>query len=341
MGALNDGALCLMTSIGHRTGLFDTLASMDSGTSHEIAEKASLNERYVREWLGAMVTSRVVDCDPDSLKYSLPQEHASFLSSEVSPDNIAVFTQYIPVLANVEDDIVDCFRNGGGVPYSRFSRFHEVMADDSAQSVLSALFDHILPLVPNISEDLDGGISVMDVGCGSGRAVNRMAERYPNSSFVGLDLSEEAIETATADARDRNITNARFQVQDLSTFADDAESEAYDFVTAFDAIHDQARPRSVLKGIYRSLKPGGTFLMQDIRGSGHHHGDLDHPIGPFLYTISTMHCMTVSLAQNGEGLGAMWGEKLAKELLNEAGFARVEVNQLEHDFQNSFYVMQK
>ncbi|HLL40507.1 MAG TPA: hypothetical protein VK357_12700, partial [Rubrobacteraceae bacterium] len=65
------------------------------------------------------------------------------------------------------------------------------------------------------------------------------------------------------------------------------------------------------------------------------------PIGPFLYTISTMHCMTVSLAQGGEGLGAMWGEEKAKDMLKEAGFTRVEVKQLPHDFQNYYYIATK
>lgn len=110
---------------------------------------------------------------------------------------------------------------------------------------------------------------------------------------------------------------------------------------AFDAVHDQAEPAAVLAGIAGVLRPDGVYLMQDIAGSSHLHNNVDHPLGPFLYTISCMHRMTVSLAQNGEGLGAMWGEEKAKEMLGEAGFGELEVRRLPHDLQNSYYVARR
>jgi hypothetical protein len=124
--------------------------------------------------------------------------------------------------------------------------------------------------------------------------------------------------------------------RDLSTFDVDAEPEAYDYVATFDAVHDQAKPLAMLRGIRRSLEPGGTYLMQDIQGSSHHHENMDHPGGPLMYMISTMHCMTVSLAQGGDGLGAMWGEQKARELLAEAGFSSVDVQLLDHDTFNAY-----
>jgi hypothetical protein len=115
----------------------------------------------------------------------------------------------------------------------------------------------------------------------------------------------------------------------------------YGLVTAFDAIHDQAKPREVLRRIAAALRPDGVFLMQDIDASSYVHGNLDHPMAPMLYTISCMHCMTVSLALNGEGLGAMWGEEQARTLLAHAGFMRVEVKRLPHDGQNSYFIATK
>jgi hypothetical protein len=108
--------------------------------------------------------------------------------------------------------------------------------------------------------------------------------------------------------------------------------------TAFDAIHDQAQPRRVLRAISEALAADGVFLMQDIRASSHVHENLDHPIGAYLYTVSCLHCMTVSLAAGGEGLGAAWGEEKALELLAEAGFSSVEVRQLPHDIINNYYI---
>jgi SAM-dependent methyltransferase len=338
VGVLNEGAIALMTSIGHRTGLFDTMAGLPSSTSEEIASAAGLNERYVREWLGAMVVGGIVEHDPENATYRLPQEHAAFLTRAASPDNIAAFAQYIPLLGSVEDGIVESFKNGGGVPYSAFPRFHEVMAEDSGQTVLPALTDHILPLVPGLTERLEAGIDVLDVGCGSGRALNLMARTFPNSRFLGYDLSEEAIARGRAEAQEHGITNTRFEVKDAATLDEEAR---YDLISTFDAVHDQADPAAVLSGIANALREDGVYLMQDIAGSSHHHNNLEHPIGPFLYTISTMHCMTVSLAQGGEGLGAMWGEEKAKEMLEEAGFTKVEIEQLPHDFQNYYYIATK
>jgi winged helix-turn-helix protein len=108
--ALNDGALCLVVSVGHRTGLFDAMGKLQPATSQEIAIQAGLNERYVREWLGAMTTARVVEVDPTTQRFSLPPEHAAFLTRAAAADNMAAFAQYIAVLGRVEDDIVGCFR---------------------------------------------------------------------------------------------------------------------------------------------------------------------------------------------------------------------------------------
>jgi SAM-dependent methyltransferase len=339
--ALNHGALCLMTSIGHRTGLFDVMTGLPPATSAEIAHKAGLNERYVREWLGALVTAGVVEVDPTSTHYRLPAEHAAFLTRAVVADNIAAITQWIAVFASVEDDIVECFKQGGGVPYEKYSRFHAVMIEDSGQSVLSSLEAHILPLVPGLTNRLAQGIRMLDVGCGSGRVLNRLAELYPNSRFMGVDLSPEAIGNARDEAAQKGLRNTEFIIRDLSDFHETAEPEAFDFITTFDAIHDQAKPLNVLKGIHRALKADGVYLMQDIRGSSHVYTDIGHPIGTFLYTASTMHCMAVSLAQDGEGLGTMWGEEKTREHLRRAGFRSIETNQLAHDFANNWYVVRK
>ena len=339
--ALNNGALCLMVSIGHRTGLFDHMRQSPPARPEEIATRAGLNERYVREWLGAMVTSGVVDFDPASNCYSLPAEHAAFLARVAAADNMAVFAQYVAVMGCVEDDIVECFKKGGGVPYEKFTRFHEVMAEDSGQSVLSSLESHILPLAPGLTERLAKGIRVLDAGCGRGRILTRLADLYPRSRFVGMDLSREATGYARDKAAKEGLRNVEFIAVDLSTFDTSAEPEAFDFVTTFDAIHDQAKPLNVLKGIHRTLKSDGVYLMQDISGTSHVHKDIEHPIGTFLYTISCMHCMTVSLAQGGEGLGAMWGEEKTREYLQKAGFSSITTHRLAHDIQNNWYVVTK
>ncbi len=336
---LNSAALMVMVSVGHRTGLLDAITAHGPGTSQELADAAGLDERYVREWLGAMTAGRVVELDPERGRYALPAEHAAWLTRAASPDNLAVEAQWITSLSNVEDDIVECFRSGGGVPYDRYPRFHEVMAEESAQTVLSVLFSHILPLVPGMAERLEEGASLLDLGCGRGRALLMLAERFPASSFLGYDLSTDAVAFGRAQAIERGLRNVTFEQRDLSTFDVDAEPEAFAFVTTFDAVHDQARPLALLKGIRRTIRPDGVYLMQDIQGSSHHHENVEHPGGPLLYMISCMHCMSVSLAQGGDGLGAMWGQEKARELLALAGFASVDVHLLEHDPFNAYFVV--
>ncbi len=334
---LNHGALAVMLAIGHRTGLFDTLSEGGPQTSAELASTAGLNERYVREWLGAVTTGRVVDLDPDTGTYRLRPEVSALLTRRGSA-NLAVFAQYVSLMGSVEDKIVRCFRDGGGLGYEHFPRFHEVMAEDSAQTVLAALESDILSLVPGLPDRLSAGIDVLDVGCGRGKAVNLLASTYPESRFTGIDISAEAVDYARTEAETRGVRNVSFAVQDAATLAENMPADAFDLVTTFDAVHDQAAPDAVLRGIRHVLRDDGVYLAQDIDSSGSHHGDLDHPLGPLLYALSLTHCMTVSLAAGGAGLGTMWGRPLARQYLREAGFGTVEVHTLPHDEQNAYYV---
>jgi len=335
---INDAGTLLMTSIGHRTGLFDALARRGPSTTAELAAAAGLNERYVREWLGAMVAGDVVTMDATTQRYELPREHAQWLTRDARPNNIAVSAQWIAVLGGVEDRIVECFVKGGGLAYEEYPRFHQVMAEESDQSVVAALESSIVPLVPGLAARLAQGIDVIDIGCGSGRAVLELARLFPKGRFTGVDVSREAIDVANAEARRRGVTNVNFEVRDVANLGAVAR---YDLVTAFDAIHDQAAPDRVLLGIQRALRPGGTFLMQDIKAETPHAANQGSLLGAFVYTISCMHCMSVSLGQDGMGLGAAWGREKALEMLAAAGFDRVAVNELPHDLMNFWFVAHK
>jgi len=314
------------------------MAGLPPSTSAQIAQATGLNERYVREWLGAMVTGRIIEYDPNSGAYRLPPEHAATLTRAAGPDNLANLAQYIPLMGNVEEHIISAFRNGGGVPYSAFPRFQQLQAEESAQIHDAVLIDVTLPLVPGLVDRLNAGIDVLDIGCGQGHSINLMARAFSNSRFTGYDFSEEGIAAANSEAAAWGLSNARSEVKDAATLNEPA---AYDLITAFDTIHDQAQPTGVLRAIAEALRPGGVFLMVDIAASSNVHENMDHPLGPALYAVSTMHCMTVSLALSGEGLGTMWGEQLARQKLAEAGFTNVEVKQVPGDFLNNYYIATK
>jgi 2-polyprenyl-3-methyl-5-hydroxy-6-metoxy-1,4-benzoquinol methylase len=338
LGVLNDGFLALMVSVGHRTRLFDTMATMPPSTSEAIAAKAGLQERYVRECLGALVVGKVVDYDAKAKTYSLPPEHAASLTREAGKDNLASFIRMLPWVAKVEDQVVDCFRKGGGVSYSEYDGMSEVLQEASGPLFDASLIDVVLPMVPDLENAMNRGIDVLEVGCGTGHALTLLAKQFPKSRFVGYDLVDENVDQGKATAREAGLMNASFEIKDVTTMT---HAGQFDLVTAFDTVHDQARPDVLLSGIARALKPGGTFLMSDIRASTRLENNLDHPIGVFGYSMSCMHCMTVSLACDGMGLGAMWGEEKAREMIAAAGLEVLDVRQAEGDPINNFYIARK
>jgi ubiquinone/menaquinone biosynthesis C-methylase UbiE len=337
-GILNSAAAALMLSVGHRLGLFDVMAGLAPSTSHEVAAAAGMNERYVREWLGAMTVAGIVEYDAGRDTYRLPPEHAALTTRAAGPNNFAAFMQFIPVVAEVETELLDKFRQGGGVPYSSYTRFHEAMAEISGAVFDAALVPAVLPMVPGIIERLEAGIDVADIGTGSGHAVNVMAQAFPKSRIVGIDFSDQALERGRAEAASLGLSNASFLAKDAATLD---SSTPFDFITTFDAVHDQAKPQAMIDGIFAALKPGGYWLCVDIQASSHVGENVAHPLGTFGYTVSCMHCMTVSLAYDGEGLGAMWGVQKARSMFAQAGFTDIQVHALEGDPMNNYYVCRK
>jgi SAM-dependent methyltransferase len=284
------------------------------------------------------VSGGIVEYSATDRTYRLPPEHAAFTTTAAGPNNIAAFAVFISMMGDVESDIVECFSNGGGVPYSRYGRFQEMMKAESAVVFDNALIPNILPLVPGLTDRLRAGIDVADIGCGSGRAINVLAREFPNSRFTGYDFSPAGIAEGRREAAEWDLPNATFEEADAAKLD---LTNRFDLITAFDAIHDQAQPRRVLANIARALKPAGTFLMADIAGSSNLEDNLGNPMATMFYAVSLFHCMTVSLALDGEGLGTMWGEQTARELLAEAGFTSVHVTQAEGDIQNNYYIATK
>lgn len=334
LGALNGAALSLMASVGHRLGLFDHLAAISPATVAELAGRAGLAERYVREWLAVMTTSRVVEYDAGDERFALPPEHAAFLTRDGSVKNLAATAQFPSLMAGVEDGILARFRDGKGLQYHDYPRFHEVMAEASYQTTVTPLIGAILPIMDGLVDRLDRGIDVADIGCGGGRALLALAERFLNSRFKGYDICADAYAPAVAAARSAGLDNLSFSERDAAEGA----LGAFDLVLAFDAVHDQRDPQALLRAVRQALRPGGVFLMVEFGASSRLEANIAHPIAPFLYMMSTMHCTPVSLGQGGPGLGAMWGVEVATEMLANAGFGDVRLFRLPHDLFNTYFV---
>jgi SAM-dependent methyltransferase len=343
---LNGGALTASIAVGYRTGLFDTMAAIGrAATAGEIAGEAKLNERYVTEWLGVMGSGGIVEMDRDpgkTVRYRLPRDHARHLTRDSESGNLAVYAQEIPMLTGLAmEALVASFPSGDGIPYAAYPDFQAFMAELAEAKHRRSLVVDFLPSVGGglLVERLKAGIRVCDLGCGEGVAAILMAEAFPDSRFVGMDIDENAIGRARRAAESLGLSNVSFSAED----AGDAGCrtryrQSFDYITAFDAIHDQAAPLEALKSIRCMLAPGGMFSMIDIAAHSDPLLNADHPLGPFLYTVSLFHCLPVGLHNGGMGLGMMWGREKALELLEAGGFEDVTVSDIPGDpFNLHFY----
>lgn len=341
---LNYSALNLAMAIGYKKRLFDVMAQVEEPASCSvIAQKAGLDKRYVQEWLGIMATGEIIEIitsDNKTSLYALPDEHAAFLTRS-GDAGMCVYTREIPLLTDIAmGHVENDFSRGEGIPFCAYPKFQEFMADLSDKKLKDVLIEKFLPCVADgeLINRLEAGIRVCDLGCGQGVAVNLIAAAYPNSSFVGIDNHEEAIEAARAMSLDQGLENTQFWIEDAARIKKNREFfQQFDYIFAFDAIHDQTHPLESLQGIRHMLVPGGWFSMIDIDASSGHAGNMDHPMGPFLYTVSMMHCMPVGLHNNGAGLGMMWGREQAMAMLKKAGFENAEILEMEHDPFNVHY----
>jgi SAM-dependent methyltransferase len=323
-----------LLAVADRSGLSEYLGAVQGGTSVEIAVGAGLEQRYVQEILSGLAAAGVVEYDAESERFELPPEHAQFLSDEESPYFMGGWFDMIPAVMAQLDGIAEATMNGGGVGFERFGPgMIRGIGRGNAPSQRIFLTSRWLPAVPGLPDRLESGIRIADIGCGTGSAVILIAQAFPNCEVVGFDTSTEAI--AVASERARRITNATFQVAGVQ---DIPAEPGFDLITTFDVIHDLAEPRTGLRRIRESLAEGGLYLMMEPQASSNLEETL-HPRGALLYGISTLHCMTQSLARGGEGLGAAWGRQRAESYTADAGFSSFEVLESISNRFSAFYLL--
>ena len=327
-------ATVVMAALGDRLGLFKQLAQAGPATSGELAGRAGLSERYVREWLDGMRSAGYLEFDPADDRYSLPAEHVPTLASEPGPAFFGGVHQELIGAIQRYDQVAAAFRDGGGVApadlhpdvWAGTSRF-------TAQWHQNMLVQQWLPLVPDTTARLSAGARVADVGCGTGQALIALARAFPALTGVGYDIHQPAIEQARRAAAEAGVADrVSYQVRDAAA----GLPEAFDVITTFDVVHDSADPLGLLRSICDALHPDGRYLCLEINCADQPAGNVG-PIASLLYGFSLLYCMTTSLAQDGEGLGTLGlPESRLRQLGGKAGFGQIRRVEMDNPF-NTLY----
>ncbi len=308
-----------MLYIGDQLGLFKTLAEAGAVTLEELAARTGLNQRYLREWLGAMATGHYLAYDPDSRRYRMPAEFAPVLADEDSPYFAGGILQLSVPFVSMAPRIVEAFRNGGGAPEEAYP----IETWQGMERMTMPWYKHFLvqrwiPSLTDVQAKLEAGGSVLDFGCGSGLAAITMAQAFPKAQVVGVDFHGPSIERARANAAAAGLgERVRFEVAD----SDALVGKKFDFVTTFVVIHDAADPQQMLADLRAATADDGTYLMVELNLSEELHENMNL-FGRVMYPQSTLYCMTCSLSHGGAGLGAFMGEKRARAMAEAAGFGR-------------------
>ncbi|HWJ40509.1 MAG TPA: class I SAM-dependent methyltransferase, partial [Candidatus Limnocylindrales bacterium] len=275
------------------------------------------SERYLREWLGAMTAAGYVNYDASAKTYAMPPEHAMVLARDDSPFFAGGFIEMIVPQMSIAPKVLESFKNGRGVSQSEYPpETWEAMERSSASMYRHSLIRKWLPTMPQVVAKLTEGGSSLDVGCGSGRAAIAIAAAFPKAKVFGFDAHGGSLERARANAKAAGLGDRiKFEVVDCTKLP----AAQFDFISTFDVVHDSVDPDALLKSIRAGLKPDGTYLMVEVNVSSKLEDNIN-PMGRLMYSMSTLYCMTTSLAHGGAGIGACMGETKARELVAGAGF---------------------
>uniref|UniRef100_A0A914WFB6 Methyltransferase domain-containing protein n=1 Tax=Plectus sambesii TaxID=2011161 RepID=A0A914WFB6_9BILA len=327
------GVLSMSIALGLKLKLFDALAKVASEeepkSARDVADAAGMKERYVQEWLNTMACASIIEMTESGDKYWIPKERINDLSSS-NPHAMVAHQLFLPIFGRVFDQICQVFEKSGplGMEYESYTDFYRVMDKVSHAKHQANLIGEFLPLT-GLTDKLKSGATVLDVGCGSGFHIFHLAENFPNSNFTGVDVSLDAVISATQglSTEGKGLHNAAFIQKDARQLSEEW-TEKFDWVSIFDACHDQQRPDLALKEIHRVLKPGGVFTMLEINGTSNPHTDQQEIglLSAYLYGVSMFHCLPVgSNSKDALCLGTMWGTKRAAEMLEAAGFTDIQV----------------
>jgi SAM-dependent methyltransferase len=319
--------------LGSRLGYYEALATAGPSTSVELAAATDTAERYTREWLEQQAVAGVLDCpnpdaEPGARRFVLPPAHARVLTHPESLDYLASLPRTVVGAVSPIRAVVDAYRTGDGVAFDAFGAdMHEGQAALNRPLFVNELGTEWLPSLEDVDATLRAGGRVADVGCGHGWSSIGITRAYPEATVHGIDVDEASVERARENAVVHDAGDR------LSfTHADAADLDgSYDLVTAFECVHDMSDPVSVLSTMRSLAAPDGTVLVMDERVGASFSPDAG-VVEELMYGWSIVHCLPVSLTDDGVGTGTVMREATLRAYAADAGFAAVEVLPIGNEF---------
>jgi 2-polyprenyl-3-methyl-5-hydroxy-6-metoxy-1,4-benzoquinol methylase len=338
-GAALGGIDFVSVYLGDRLGLYRALAEAGGSTSLELASRASIHERYAREWLEQQAVTGILEVDDPAKpegdrRYSLPPAHAEALIDLDSMYSISPLGRSFVAAVQALPQVMEAFRTGGGVPWSAFGPdMIESQGDFNRPWVLNLLGTEYLPAIADVHQRLqsDPAARVADVACGVGWASIAIARAYPNVTVDGFDPDDSSIEIARRLAKEAGVNDrVRFEVRDGATIGNKGP---YDLSIVIESIHDLPRPVEVLEGIRQSLAPDGTLLVADENVSESFTAP-GNEVDRLMYGFSFLVCLPSGLSeQPSAATGTVMRPETFRRYAGEAGFRKVEIlDQIQHDF---------
>jgi 2-polyprenyl-3-methyl-5-hydroxy-6-metoxy-1,4-benzoquinol methylase len=319
--------------LGIRLGLYEAMAGSGPMTASELAERGGIIERYAREWLEQQTVAGVVEVDdpgrsPDERRFTLPNARAHVLIDDDSEACMKPCAAVVPWLARALDIMSEEFRQGSGAAFGLFD-LHDVQAAFTRPVFVNHLTQRWLPALPEIQSRLSAGdpVRIAEVGCGEGLSAIVIASAYPNVLIDGFDLDETSIQVAHKNADAAGVGDrVRFHARDA---ADPKITGDYDLVLAIEMLHDVPDPVGILRTMKKLAGPEGHVVVVDERTEDKfapHANDMER----LFYAFSTMHCLAVSMQDGGVGTGTVMRRDTVRDYATQAGFADVEVLDVDH-----------
>ena len=320
MQDLAGACTALLVYMGDQTGVFRALREVGPAAPEALAARAGVDARYLTEWLCALAAGGYVEYDPATGAFSLSPEQAVVLAEEGHPACVQGYAQIAVAQVATYELAIETFRTGAGRAWDAHDRNCFCGVDRFFRpGYMANLLDAWLPALDGVTERLEAGGKVADVGCGHGAATLLLASAFPRATVHGYDIHGPSIEAARRHAAADGAGNVRFE----TAAAKELPNEAFDLVCLFDALHDMGDPVGAARRIRECLAPDGVLMLVEPLAGDRIEDNL-HLIGQLFYAGSTLICTPASRSQEvGLALGAQAGEARLRSVLLEAGFGRV------------------